>query len=151
MRLLPERFLRSSEQVVEQTANCVGDGVRIEIVVQRVVADTGVEADLEVVPLRFAAANMVRNCWQKSPLTSRTSPPTLRSGSCARHRTSCSTNGYMHAGVFLVPTAPRIITPVYRPRCGIVSQDGLGARPGVVAKCASPRTSIGAARDSGSG
>src|SRR5712691_8235514 len=57
----------------------------------------------------------------------------------------------MHAEVLPVPTAPRIAMPVYNPRCGMVSQSGVGARPGVVAKCDSPSTSDGAIRISGIG
>ena len=52
VRLLPERLLRFAEQVVQQTADRVRDGVRIEIVVQRVVADAGIQADFEVVASR---------------------------------------------------------------------------------------------------
>src|ERR1700709_629959 len=55
----------------------------------------------------------------------------------------------MHADVFPLPTAPTTMTPVYSPRCGMVSQDGSGARPAVVSKCVSPSTSIGAWRSSG--
>ena len=47
--LLPERFLRASEEVVQQRSDGVRHGVRIEVVVQRVVAEAGVEPDLEVV------------------------------------------------------------------------------------------------------
>ena len=57
----------------------------------------------------------------------------------------------MQADVLPVPTAPRIMTPVYKPRCGIVSHVGAGARPGVVGKWASPSTSTGAGRCSGAG
>ena len=41
--LLPERLFRPAEQVVQQCGDRKGDRVRIEIVVQRVVADAGVE------------------------------------------------------------------------------------------------------------
>src|SRR3989442_5416480 len=94
---------------------------------------------------------MLRTCGQKSPFTSRTNPPTLRSASSARQRSSCSVYGYMQADVLPVPTAPRIMTPVYNPRCGIVSHVGDGAGPVVVAKCASPNTSVGDGRSSGRG
>src|SRR5438067_3264466 len=57
----------------------------------------------------------------------------------------------MQADVFPVPTAPRIATPVYKPRCGIVNQSGVGARPGVVVKWVSPSTSDGALLASGAG
>src|SRR5882724_4714948 len=43
------------------------------------------------------------------------------------------------------------MTPVYKPRCGIVSQVGADARPGVVGRCASPSTSDGDGRVSGCG
>src|SRR5262249_47878344 len=49
IRLLPERFLRAAEQVVQHCRNRVGDCVGIEIVVQRVVADASVKSDLHVV------------------------------------------------------------------------------------------------------
>ena len=49
VRLLPERLLRSAEQVVQQRGHGIGDGVRIQLVVQRVVADAGIEPDLDVV------------------------------------------------------------------------------------------------------
>ena len=49
VRLLPERLLRLAEQVVDQRRDGVGNGVRIEIVVERVVADVATEADLGVV------------------------------------------------------------------------------------------------------
>ena len=53
--LLPERFLRLAEQVVQQRGDGVGHGVRVEVVVQRVVADAGVEPDLDVVRLASRA------------------------------------------------------------------------------------------------
>ena len=49
--LLPERFLRFPEQVVQQRGDGIRHRIGIEIVVQRVVADAGVEADLEVIVL----------------------------------------------------------------------------------------------------
>ena len=47
--LLPERFLRPAEQVVQERRHGVRHRVGIELVVQRVVADAGVEPDLDVV------------------------------------------------------------------------------------------------------
>ena len=47
--LLPERFLAATEQVVEQRGDAIGQRVGLEVVVERVVAVRGVEADLEVV------------------------------------------------------------------------------------------------------
>ena len=46
---MPERFRRFSKQVVEQAGDCIRDGVRIQIVVQRVVAVTGIQTNLEVI------------------------------------------------------------------------------------------------------
>src|SRR5512137_9209 len=57
----------------------------------------------------------------------------------------------MQADVFPVPTAPRIMTPVYKPRWGMVSQVGTGDRPGLVGKWDSPSTSDGVERSSGTG
>ena len=57
----------------------------------------------------------------------------------------------MHPDVLPDPTAPRTMTPVYSPRCGIVSHVGLGARPGMRVKCVSPRTRLGSGLDSGGG
>jgi hypothetical protein len=51
VRLLPERFLRLAQQVVEQRGDRIGHCIRIEIVVQGVVADAAVDADLHVVRL----------------------------------------------------------------------------------------------------
>jgi hypothetical protein len=49
VRLLPEWLLRFAEQVVQQRCYRVGDRVRIELVVQRVVADASIEPHLDVV------------------------------------------------------------------------------------------------------
>ena len=51
VRLLPERLLALAEQVVQQRGDGIGHRVGVEIVVQRVVADVGVEPDLDVVRL----------------------------------------------------------------------------------------------------
>ena len=40
--LLPERFRRAAKQIVEERGDGIRDRVRVEIVVQRVVADVGV-------------------------------------------------------------------------------------------------------------
>src|SRR2546422_1961629 len=56
VRLLPEGLLRLAEQVIEQAADRIGDGVRVEVVVQRVVADAGMQPDFEVV--RFATGGL---------------------------------------------------------------------------------------------
>ena len=69
----------------------------------------------------------MRRTWvQKSPFTSRTRPPIFSSRDAARHASNWSTYGYMHADVLPVPTAPRIMTPVCRPRRGMVSHVGRG-------------------------
>jgi hypothetical protein len=57
----------------------------------------------------------------------------------------------MHAEVFPVPTAPRIMLPVYNPRWGMVSHVGAAARPGVVSLWVAPSTRLGCSRVSGSG
>ena len=49
VRLLPERFLRLAEQVVQQRGDGKRDRIRIEVVVQGVVADAGVESNFDVV------------------------------------------------------------------------------------------------------
>ena len=67
--LLPERFLRSSEQIVQQRGDGIRHGVRVEVVVERVVTDAGVESDLDVV---FVSSSVPqdgqgRTCPLKSP------------------------------------------------------------------------------------
>ena len=47
--LLPEGFLAPAEQVVQQRSDVVGEGVGVEVVVKRVVAVLGFEADFDVV------------------------------------------------------------------------------------------------------
>ena len=104
VRLLPERFLRLAEQVVQQPADRVGDGVRVEIVVQRVVADAGVEPDFEIVRSRDS-----RPAASAAPAgRSRPSLPARGRRLCARHHppasaASWSTYGYMQADVLPVP------------------------------------------------
>ena len=49
--LLPERLLRFAEQIVQECGDGERHRVRVEIVVQRVVAVTGLEANLDVVVL----------------------------------------------------------------------------------------------------
>ena len=63
--------------------------------------------------------------WQKSPLTSSTRAAARRCGLSACQPSSCLANGCMQAEVFPDPTAPNMATPVYRPRSGMVSQEGL--------------------------
>jgi hypothetical protein len=48
-RLLPERLLAATKQVGHQGGNAVGERVRIEVVVQRIVPLLRREADLDVV------------------------------------------------------------------------------------------------------
>ena len=47
--LLPERLLAAAEQIGHERGDAVGQGVGVEIVVQRVVAVRRVETDLDVV------------------------------------------------------------------------------------------------------
>ena len=63
--------------------------------------------------------------WQKSPLTSSTSAAARRWGLPACQDKICWANGCMQAEVLPDPTAPKMATPVYRPRSGIMSQEGL--------------------------
>ena len=145
--------LRLAEQVVQQRGDRVRDGVRIQIVVQRVVADAGVQADLEVVVCTARAGQHAAHL--AAEVAFHLQRPGRRFSalrSCARQRSSWSTYGYMHADVLPVPTAPRIMTPVYRPRCGIVSHVGSGARPGACVKvCLAEHERYGAGRFSGFG
>ena len=113
VRLLPERFLRFPEQVVQQAADRVRDRRTDR---DRCAAGCSRRRCRGRFPGSRAsrpAACSIRCTWrQKSPFTSSTSPPTLRSASRALHRRSWSTYGYMQAEVLPVPTAPRIMTPV---------------------------------------
>ena len=63
--------------------------------------------------------------WQKSPLTSSTRPAARRWGLPACRDKICLAKGRMQAEVLPDPTAPKIATPVYRPRSGITSHLGL--------------------------
>ena len=76
--LLPERFLRLAEQVVQQRCDGVRDSVRVEIVVQRVVAivRSRDRSRRSPVPAR-PASECPCTCLQKSPFTSSTRPPIL--------------------------------------------------------------------------
>ena len=47
--LLPERFFALAEEVVQKSCDAVGQGVRVQIVVQGVIAVLGVQADFDVV------------------------------------------------------------------------------------------------------
>src|SRR6202051_2273061 len=47
--LLPERFLASPEEVIQERSDVVGQSVRVEIVVQGIVPILGIEADFDVV------------------------------------------------------------------------------------------------------
>ena len=71
VRLLPERLLAAAVQVVEQRRDRVRQRVRLEVVVQRVVAVRRVEADLDVV---VRASVIARGCAGPAR-RSRPSPP----------------------------------------------------------------------------
>src|ERR1700683_3316489 len=47
--LLPERFLAAAEEIVQERGDIVGEGVRIEVIVERVVAVFGIETDFDVI------------------------------------------------------------------------------------------------------
>src|SRR5215472_15838622 len=47
--LLPERFLTSAKEVIQQRRDVVGKGVGIEVVVKRIVTVLGFEADFHIV------------------------------------------------------------------------------------------------------
>ena len=64
-------------KLFSETRDRIRDRVRIEIVVQRVVADAGVQADFEVVRLATGGGEHAAHLPQKSPLTSSTRPPTF--------------------------------------------------------------------------
>src|SRR5256885_13925925 len=49
VRLLPKGFLAPAEKVVEQRRNVVGEGVRIEVIAQGIVAVLGFQTDFHVV------------------------------------------------------------------------------------------------------
>ena len=76
VRLLPERLLASSEKIIQKRSNVVRKRVCVEIIVKRVVAVFGIEADFDVIlcPAR-AASRISFTLRQKSPFTSRVSPP----------------------------------------------------------------------------
>src|SRR5689334_13667020 len=57
--LLPEGFLAPPEEVVEQRCDAVGKSIRVEFVVQGIVAIFGVETDLDVVLLSFVERQYV--------------------------------------------------------------------------------------------
>ena len=68
--------LPSPEQVVQKRCDVVGQRVGVQIVVQRVVAVVGIQADFDVVVRRGRGLEESSlTLWQKSPLTSSTSPP----------------------------------------------------------------------------
>src|ERR1700728_2049623 len=47
--LLPERFLAAAEEIVQERGDVVGEGVCVEVVVERVVTVFGIEADFDVI------------------------------------------------------------------------------------------------------
>src|SRR5262249_198370 len=47
--LLPEWLLTSAKEIVEERGNVVGEGVGIEVVVERIVTVLGLEADFDIV------------------------------------------------------------------------------------------------------
>src|SRR5439155_18531690 len=49
VRLLPERFLATAEKVVQERGDVVSEGVRVQVIVERVVAVFGIEADFDVI------------------------------------------------------------------------------------------------------
>ena len=49
VRLLPERFLPSSEKIVQKRSDVVREGVGVQIIVKRVVAVVGIETDFDVI------------------------------------------------------------------------------------------------------
>ena len=49
VRLLPERFLATAKQVVQQRRDAEGQGVGVQVVVKGVVSVFGIEADLDVI------------------------------------------------------------------------------------------------------
>ena len=123
--LLPERLFTFAEQIVQQRRDAVRQRVGVKVVMERVVPEVGVEADLQVVLAAAVSVEQSRTLWQKSPFTSSTSPPAGMSGSSARKPRICSAYGYMQQLVFPEPIAPKIAMPVYRPRSGIASHCGV--------------------------
>src|SRR4029453_11239361 len=66
--LLPERFLRASEQIVEQTSDGVGYCVRVEVIVEGVVADACVQTDFDVVVTTMYGAQHAAQLPAEVPL-----------------------------------------------------------------------------------
>ncbi len=138
--LLPERFLGPPEEVVQQRSQGIGHGVRVEIVVQRVVAEPGVEADLQVVVATSSLGRgCPRTCLQKSPFTSRTSPPTFRSVSSATASAAAGRRMGTCRRTSFRCRRRRGSSRRCRGRApGMVSHVGVGARPGVAGSASHP-------------
>ena len=49
VRLLPEGFLAAAEEIVQERGDVVSEGVGVEVIVKRVVAVFGIEADFNVI------------------------------------------------------------------------------------------------------
>src|SRR5229473_4749834 len=49
VRLLPEGFLASAKEIVQERGDVVREGVRVQVVVERVVAVFGIEANFDVI------------------------------------------------------------------------------------------------------
>ena len=85
--LLPERFLAFAEEIVQQRRDVVRERVGVEVVVQRVVAVVGVQADLDVVVPRVRAARgFLSLCGRSRPSLRAPSPPMRLSDRQPRRR-----------------------------------------------------------------
>ena len=73
--LLPEGLLAPAEKVVQKRGDVVREGVRVQVVVERVVAVLGIETDFDVILGPLVTLRMSFTLRQKSPLTSKINPP----------------------------------------------------------------------------
>ena len=98
---LPNRLLRSVAMA--------RDRIRVQIVVQRVVAGRRCQADFKVVSLAATVPQDLTHLAAESP-TSSTRPPIFRSASCDFQRSSCGMR--IHARRVLPSLAPTTMMPV---------------------------------------
>jgi hypothetical protein len=83
VRLLPERLLATTEKVVQERGDVVCESVGVQVIVERVVAVFGIEADFDVILGPLVTSKDVFYLPAKVPLTSRTRPPMRLSLSAA--------------------------------------------------------------------
>ena len=122
VRLLPEGFLAATKQIVQERSDVVREGIGVEVVVKRVVAVLGIEADFDVILGPLVTGEDVFHLAAKVAFDFEDQPADALLF-VARFVGQNLLGKRVHAArVLPLPIAPKMAIPVNNPRSGIVSQ-----------------------------